>query len=124
MIKLPPSEEQLMQYIWELKSAYSKDIVSKYPEPKPAATTISTLLKRLNEKGFITYTTNGTSREYSPLIKKEDYFEVHLSELVKNHFKDSFLNLASFFTKKNKLNTHELQELEKIIQQQLKEQKP
>ncbi len=122
MIKLPPSEEQLMQYIWDLKKAFTKDIVQKYPEPKPAATTISTLLKRLNEKGFITYNTYGTSREYYALIKKEDYFEVHLEDLVKNHFKDSFLNLASFFTKKNKLTKKELEELEKIVQQQLKDQ--
>ncbi|MEK6450053.1 MULTISPECIES: BlaI/MecI/CopY family transcriptional regulator [unclassified Myroides] len=120
MIKLPQTEEQLMEYIWEAKKAFAKDIIDKYPEPKPAQTTISTLLKRLTDKGFIKYKTYGNSREYSPIIAKEDYFENHINAIVENFFENSALKFASFFTKKSKMSKKELEELKKIVDDQLK----
>ncbi len=64
MKELTKAEEQLMQYLWELKSAYLKDIVEQYPEPRPAYTTISTVVNVLVKKGFIDYKTHGKVREY------------------------------------------------------------
>ncbi|MDR0228933.1 MAG: BlaI/MecI/CopY family transcriptional regulator [Flavobacteriaceae bacterium] len=120
MIKLPQTEEQLMQYIWEGESVFLKDIIEKYPEPKPAQTTIATLLKRLVDKEFITYQTYGNSRAYSALIKKDDYFANHLNNMVENFFDNSPLRFASFFTKKGKMSKKELEELKKIVDDQLK----
>lgn len=120
MIKLPQSEEQLMEYIWEAKKAFAKDLIDKYPEPKPAQTTLSTLLKRLTDKGFIKYQTYGNSREYAPIIAKEDYFENHINTMVENFFENSALKFASFFTKKSKMSKKELEELRKIVDDQLK----
>lgn len=120
MIKLPHTEEQLMEYIWEAKKAFAKDIIDKYPEPKPAQTTISTLLKRLIDKGFIEYKTYGNSREYYPIIAKEDYFENHINTMVENFFENSALKFASFFTQKSKMSKKELEELKKIVDDQLK----
>ncbi|WP_413511265.1 BlaI/MecI/CopY family transcriptional regulator [Myroides odoratus] len=120
MIKLPQTEEQLMEYIWDLKEAFSKDLLEKYPDPKPAQTTLATLLKRLAEKGFITYKTFGNSRAYAPLIRKEDYFETHLNTMVEQHFNSSALSFASFFTKKSKMSKKELEALKKIVEDQLK----
>ena len=76
-MQLSKTEEQLMEYLWKKEKAFIKDLLEAYPEPKPATTTIATLLKRMSDKGFVAYKEYGKSREYYPLVKKTDYF--HLS---------------------------------------------
>lgn len=119
-MQLSKSEEQLMQYLWKRGKAFMKDLLEDFPDPKPATTTVATLLKRMNDKGFIAYTTVGKSREYYPLVKKSDYFSKHVNSLIKNFFNNSASQFASFFTKETDLSNQELEELRKIIDQQLK----
>jgi predicted transcriptional regulator len=121
-MQLPKSEEQLMHYLWKRKKAFSKELLADFPEPKPATTTVATLLKRIHDKGFITYTLFGKSREYYPLIKKTDYFSNHVNGLIKNFFNDSASQFASFFTRETKLTMEELEDLKKIIDTQIKKQ--
>ena len=73
-MKLTQAEEQLMNHLWKLEKAFMKDLLNSYPEPKPATTTVVTLLKRMIDKGFVAYTLYGKSREYYPLVKKTSYF--------------------------------------------------
>lgn len=113
-----------MEYIWDKGEAFSKDIMDCYPEPKPAATTIATLLKRIQDKGFISYKLFGNSRQYYPLISKEDYFSNHVNGIIKNFFGDSALQFASFFAKTSDLSAAELEDLKKIIDQEIKKKKP
>ncbi len=122
-MQLSKTEEQLMQLLWKLKKGFMKDILSEFPEPKPATTTVATLLKRMRDKGFIDYNLYGKSREYYPLVKKSDYFSKHVNGLIKNFFNDSASQFASFFTKETDLSVTELEELRKIIDNQIKEQK-
>ena len=119
-MQLSKTEEQLMQHLWKLEKAFMKDLLNIYPEPKPATTTIATLLKRMIEKGFVDYKTYGKSREYFPLVKKEDYFSKHVNGLIKTFFNDSASQFASFFTRKTDLTTEELEELKKIIDTEIK----
>lgn len=91
-----------------------------YPEPKPATTTIATLLKRMQDKGFVGYTLFGNSRQYYPLVKKSDYFSKHVNSIIKNFFDNSALQFASFFTKTTNLTTSELEDLRKIVEQEIK----
>ena len=98
-----------------------KDLLEEYPDPKPAVTTVATLLKRMNDKGYITYKTYGKSREYYPLIKKEDYFSKHVNGLIKNFFNNSASQFASFFTTETDLSKSELEELKALIDKQIKE---
>jgi len=119
MNKLSKSEEQLMEYIWKAEKAFMKDLIEAFPDPKPASTTVATLLKRMTDKGVIGYTRYGNSREYYPLIKKADYFSKHVNSMIKNYFDDSVLQFASFFTKEVKLNKEQLEELKKIVDQQI-----
>lgn len=122
-MQLSKTEEQLMQLLWKLKKGFMKDILSEFPEPKPATTTVATLLKRMRDKGFIDYKLFGKSREYYPIVKKSDYFSKHVNGLIKNFFNDSASQFASFFTKETDLSVSELEELRKIIDNQIKEQK-
>jgi BlaI family penicillinase repressor len=121
-MQLSKTEEQLMQYLWKRKKAFFKDLLEDFPEPKPANTTVATLLKRIHDKGFITYTLFGKSREYAPLIKKTDYFSKHVNGLIKNFFNDSASQFASFFTKETNLTTAQLEDLKKVIDNQIKQQ--
>ncbi len=122
-MQLSKAEEQLMQYLWKLEKGFMKDLLDAFPEPKPATTTVATLLKRMKDKGFIEYTLYGKSREYYPLIKKTDYFSKHVNGLIKNFFNDSTSQFASFFTSETNMSTSELEELKKIVDQQIQKQK-
>lgn len=122
-MQLSKAEEQLMQYLWKRNKAFMKDLLEDFPSPKPATTTVATLLKRMADKGFISYKTFGKSREYYPLVKKSDYFSKHVNGLIKNFFNDSASQFASFFTKETNLSNDELEELRKIIDKQIKENK-
>jgi len=119
-MKLSKSEEQLMQYLWELEQAFLSDLLEKYPEPKPASSTVATLLKRMKEKGYINYEQMGRSRRYYPLEKKSAYFSKHINNLIKKYFNDSPSTFASFFTKETDLSDEELEELQEIINKELK----
>jgi len=121
-MKLSKSEEQIMNYLWKLNNAFMKDLLKQYPEPKPAATTVATLLKRISDKGYIAHKLHGRSREYYPLISKNDYFSTHVNGLIKNFFNNSASQFASFFTKETDLSKSELEELRNIIDQQIKKQ--
>lgn len=118
-MQLSPSEEELMQYLWKLEKAFMQDLLECYPEPKPAPTTIATLLKRINEKGFIDYEQKGRSREYYPLVKKEDYFSKHVNGLIKKFFNNSAAQFASFFTSETDLSAEELEELKSIVEKEI-----
>lgn len=119
-MQLTKSEEILMQHLWQLEKAFMKDIIEIYAEPKPANTTIATLLKRMIDKKFVAYTEFGNSREYYPLVKKTDYFSKHMNGLIKSFFNDSPAQFASFFTTTSNLSDSELESLKKIIDNQLK----
>ena len=123
MIKLSKSEEQLMEYIWQKEKAFMKDLIDCFPEPKPASTTVATLLKRMTDKGVIGYNQLGNSREYYPLVKKSVYFSRHVNSMIKNYFDDSVLQFASFFTKETNLSKVQLEELKKIIDSEIKKKK-
>ncbi|PHS07833.1 MAG: penicillinase repressor [Kordia sp.] len=122
-MKLSKTEETVMNHLWELENAFMKDLLEAYPEPKPATTTLATLLKRMSDKGYIAYTLKGKAREYYPLVKKEAYFSTHVNGLIKNFFNDSASQFASFFTKETNLTKEELEDLKAIIDGELKKKK-
>lgn len=122
-MSLSKAEEQLMEYIWTNEKMFMKDIIDSYPEPKPAATTIATLLKRMQDKGFVGYNLFGNSREYYAIVKKDDYFSDHVSDLIKDFFGNSALQFASFFTRASNLSANELEDLKKIVEQEIKKKK-
>ncbi|MAK38107.1 MAG: penicillinase repressor [Flavobacteriaceae bacterium] len=120
-MSLSNSEELLMQLLWKQKKAFMKDLIEAYPEPKPAPTTVATLLKRMQDKNFVDYKQMGRSREYFPLVKKKDYFSKQVNGMIKDFFNDSASQFASFFTQETNLSKEELENLRELIDQQLKE---
>jgi len=119
-VQLSKTEEQLMQYLWTLERAFMKDLLDSYAEPKPATTTVATLLKRMIDKGFVAYKLYGKSREYYPLVRKKDYFSKHMNTMIKTFFDDSASQFASFFTKETNLSKEELEDLKSLIDSEIK----
>jgi predicted transcriptional regulator len=120
-IKLTDSEKVLMDILWEKKRIFMKDILDAYPEPKPAATTIATLLKRMQNKELVGYKLYGNSREYYPKIEKGEYFKEEMTSMIDRFFNSSVSQFASFFTSNAKLSQKQLKELRDIIDEQIKE---
>jgi BlaI family transcriptional regulator, penicillinase repressor len=115
MKELTKAEEQVMQYLWELEKAFLKDIVEKFPEPKPAYTTVQTVVRVLTKKEFIGYETFGKTNQYFPLVLKKDYFRGHFKGVVNNFFNGSVSNFASFFTDDKDLSLSELENMRQLI---------
>jgi predicted transcriptional regulator len=122
-VSLSKKEEELMEIIWNEGKPFMKDIIEAYREPKPATTTVATLLKRIQEKGFVDYEIFGNSRRYFPLVKKEDYFSRQMKGLIKNFFGNSPLQFASFFTSSADLSEKELEDLKKIVDSEIQKRK-
>ena len=120
-IKLTNSEKTLMDILWEKEKAFMKDILESYPEPKPATTTIATLLKRMQNKDFVGYKLYGNSREYFPKIEKGEYFKEEMSSMIDRFFNSSVTQFASFFTSNAKFSQKQLKELREIIDRQIDE---
>ncbi len=119
-MQLSKSEEQLMEVIWKHEKVFMKDLIDSYPDPKPATTTIATLLKRMQDKGFVAYNVFGNSRQYYALVKKSDYFSKHVKGMIENFFNNSPMQFASFFTTSTDLSSSELEDLKKIVEQEIK----
>ncbi|MFD2565500.1 BlaI/MecI/CopY family transcriptional regulator [Aquimarina rubra] len=119
MKDLTKAEEQIMRYLWKLEKAFLKDIVEQFPEPRPAYTTISTVIRTLVTKEFISFTTYGRIKEYYPLISKETYFKNHFKGVVKNFFSGSISKFAMFFTNDDDLNVSELEKMKQLIEEKI-----
>jgi BlaI family transcriptional regulator, penicillinase repressor len=121
---LTNAEEQIMKLLWRLDKAFIRDLLNEFPDPKPAPTTVLTLLKRMIDKGFVSYKLYGNSREYYPLIKKTDYFSDHINVLIKDFFNNSTAQFASFFTNETDMNQEELKELRDLVDKKIKSKTP
>ena len=122
-MKLTKTEEGIMELIWKGDKVFLNDIMESHPEPRPAASTLATLLKRMQDKGFVGYTVFGNSRQYYALVKKEDYFSKQVKGIISNHFDNSAMQFASFVATTDHLTKAEVEELKKIIDKEIKKKK-
>lgn len=119
MKELTKAEEQIMQILWELEKGFVKDIIEKMPEPKPAYNTVSTIVRILEQKGFVDHTAYGKTHEYFPMVSKKEYTRSFMKNFVRNYFKGSFQEMVSFFAKEDKLSVAELDDLLKEVKRDL-----
>lgn len=108
---LTKAEEQIMQALWKIKQGFTKDIIGQLPDPKPHYNTASTILKILQDKGFIVAESVGKSHLYKPVVQKETYSRQSMKQLVKGYFNGSFTNMLSFFAKEKDISVAELEEI-------------
>ena len=123
MKKLTQAEEQIMQVLWDLEKGFVNDIVSQLPDPKPAYNTVSTIVRILEQKGFISHKAYGRTHEYYPLVHKEDYSREYLDNFTQNYFSNSYKALASFFANTENLSIRELEEIKVLVEEQIRNHK-
>lgn len=114
---LTKAEEQIMQALWKIGQGFTKDIIDQLPDPKPHYNTVSTILKILLEKEFVTVSAMGKSHLYQPAIQKEQYSSQSARHLVKGYFNGSFANMLSFFAKEKDISVKDLEAILKEMKQ-------
>lgn len=115
MRKLAQREEQIMHILWQLGQAFVKEIIAEFPAPKPHYNTVSTIVRILEEKGFIGHKAFGNSYQYFPLISKEDYQQQAVGDVLKNYFNGSYQQMVAHFAKEEKISPDDLEEILKMI---------
>lgn len=115
MKQLTKAEEEIMQVLWQLEKANVKDVINELPEPKPAYNTVSTIIRILENKGFVDYEKQGKGHIYFPLLKKQEYSNQSINNLVDNYFQGSFKSMVSFFVKKNDVDLKDMEAILKDI---------
>jgi len=123
MKELTKAEEQVMHILWEIKKGFVKDIRDLLPEPKPAITTVSTIVRILEQKGFVGHKAFGKTHEYYPLVEKKFYTRVMMKGILTKYFSNSYRQLVSFFSQEKGLTVTELEELKRIIDEEIRKQK-
>lgn len=118
-LELTRAEEEIMQILWDIQKGFVKNIVEKFPDPKPAYNTVSTIVRILETKGFVSHTAYGKTHEYFPLVAKDAYRKQYLNSMLNNYFGGSFKQLASFFIKHEKLDIRDMEELLKLMNKEL-----
>ncbi len=109
-------EEELMQLLWENKPMYVRELVQLYPDPKPHVNTVSTVVRTLEEKGYVSHEVAGTGYKYFAVAQKEDFADKTLSNVIKGYFNNSYLNAVSTLVEKEKISVDELRELIDLIE--------
>jgi BlaI family penicillinase repressor len=119
--RLTKAEEEIMLILWELKECTIREAMSKLNQAKIPYTTVSTVVRVLEKKGFVGHKAVGTTYLYRPLLEKKDYLKGHLSGIAANYFNGSLPRMAAFFARENDLNLNELQELMGEIESEMNE---
>ena len=120
---LTKGEEQVMQVIWSIGQGFANEIMAAFPEPKPAYNTVLTVIKILENKGFVKHETFCRANRYSAAISKEEYSQRYLGSVVERYFNNSYLDLVSAFAKKENFSLEELEALKKVIDEAITEEK-
>jgi predicted transcriptional regulator len=122
-LHLTRGEEEIMKILWDLGKGFVHDILERCPEPKPAYTTVSTIIRILEQKGFVGHRAYGRTHEYFPVVERNDYTRSYFRNFVRNYFSNSYHSLASFFTREENLSMKELEEINRVIQEEIERKK-
>ena len=118
MIKLAKREEQIMQAFWDLGKAFIRDVIPLLPDPKPHYNSVATMVRILEEKGFLGRESVGNMHQYFPLIPRDDYQRHALKDIVSQYFDNSYPRMLAFFAREQNLGEQELNEILELIKKQ------
>jgi len=119
MKELTKAEEQVMDYLWRLERAFVREILEEFPEPKPAYTTVSTIVRILEKKGMVGYKAYGKNHQYYPLVSKKEYASLSFRYVLSKHFNSSLKRFASFFASERDVTIGELEELKQLLEREI-----
>lgn len=123
MENLTKAEEKAMKILWSIQSGIIREVVKEYDDPKPAYTTVATIFKILEKKGFVGRRPIANTYEYYPLIREEDYTKKYMKSFVKRYFSDSFKSMVSAFGTEEELSTQDMEDLIEHFKNQIEKKK-
>lgn len=116
MQKLTNKEEEIMQILWKLEKAFVKEVLAEITEEQPHYNTLSTIIRNLEEKGFVSHNAFGNTHQYFPIVKMEEYRKRFMNTAIDTYFNSSYKNMVSFFAKEEKITAEELREILMMIE--------
>lgn len=116
MKKLTNKEEEIMIILWDLKQAFVKDVLAEFKMEKPHYNTLSTMIRNLEEKGYVAHTAFGNTHQYYPIVTKEVYRKRFMNQAIEDYFSNSYKNLVSFFASEEKISIADLKEIINTIE--------
>lgn len=120
---LTRAEEEVMQVLWELGEGLVHDVLQRFPEPRPAYNTVSTIIRILEQKGFADHRAYGRTYLYYPLVSRKEYTKSYFRNMVANHFGNSYRSLASFFANDSNLGIKDLEDIRTMIDKEIRKKK-
>jgi len=121
MKRLTTKEEELMHYFWKENALFVKELLDFYGEPKPHFNTLSTIVRGLEEKGFLSHKTYGNTYQYFAIISEEEYSQGALKRVISKYFDNSSLRAISALVQHEKISIEELKKLIQEVEQQNKQ---
>ena len=118
MNRLTHKEEEIMQILWKLKKGFVKDILNELSEPKPPYNTVSSIVRKLENMGYVGHEAFGKTHRYYPILQKENYRKVSFQVFMRNYFGGSPQQLLSYFVKEEKLSPTEIDHLLSELKEQ------
>ena len=115
-LTLTKAEEQIMQLLWEKEHAFVSELLDMMPEPKPATTTVSTVVRILEKKGFVGHRSFGKTHQYFPIVSQSQYLSNSLNRLSHDYFQNSYANIVNFFAEEGKLKQKDIEEISELIE--------
>lgn len=115
MRDLTKAEEQIMHVLWQREEAFVKEVIKELPDPKPAYSTVSTIIRILETKGFVGHKAYGPTHQYHPLVSKDEYSHFTMKKMLNNYFDGSLKKMVSFFSKQEKIDINEMEEILKMV---------
>lgn len=116
MQKLTNKEEEIMHILWKLEKAFVKDVLSEIQTDQPHYNTLSTIIRNLEDKGYVAHNAYGKTHQYYPIVSKEDYKKRFMTTAIESYFNSSYKNVVSFFAKEEKISVDELKEIIALIE--------
>jgi BlaI family transcriptional regulator, penicillinase repressor len=117
MVTLTKAEERIMKILWEIGEGFIKDIIERFPDPRPPYNSVSTIVRVLVQKDIVGFTAYGNTHKYHPLITRDEYSKSQLSRLLTDYYNNSLREVVNFFSENKNLDEKELDEVMKMLKQ-------
>lgn len=113
--ELTRAELEIMQVIWQKEKVLVHDVLAELSEPRPAYNTVSTIVRILEKKGFVSHKAYGRTYEYFPIVGKEEYTNIYMHTVLDNFFEGSLSRMVNFFSAQKSISLEETDEILKIL---------
>jgi predicted transcriptional regulator len=123
MKEITRAQEDILKALWEIKDGAVSDVLNALPEPKPAYNTVATVIKVLEKKGYVSHRAYGKTYVYYSVVSKQEYAQHVLKDTFKGLFNGSLQQMVSHFVKNKDVSIHELEELKRMLELEIDNQK-